>query len=82
MSKVLISGDRANAAKLAAGEWCQAAVFAGLLGQRLRDYKTLLLSFFKPPYCVARVPTAKQRRTQATNATHVDLLRLISDPLY
>ena len=80
MSKVLISGDRANAAKLAAGEW--AAVFAGLLNQRLRDYKTLLLSFFKPPYCVARVPTAKQRRTQATNATHVDLLRLISDPLY
>ena len=82
MSKVLISGDRANAAKLAAGEWCQAAVFAGLLSQRLRDYKTLLLSLFKPPYCVARVPTAKQRRTQATNATHVDLLRLISDPLY
>ena len=49
MSKVLISGDRANAAKLAAGEWCQAAVFAGLLSQTLRDYKTLLLSFFKPP---------------------------------
>ena len=41
MSKVLISGDRANAARLAAGEWCQAAVFAGLLSQRLRDYKTL-----------------------------------------
>ena len=34
MSKVLISGDRANAAKLTAGEWCQAAVFAGLLSQK------------------------------------------------
>ena len=59
MSKVLISGDRANAAKPAPGEWCQAAVFVGLLSQRLRDNKTLLLSFFKPPYCVARVPTAR-----------------------
>ena len=82
MSKVLISGDRVNAAKPARGEWCQAPVFAGLLSQRPRDHKTLLLSFFKPPYCAARVPTAKQCRAQATKATHVDLLRLISDPLY
>ena len=33
MSKVLFSGDRANAAKLAAGEWCQAAVFAAYLAR-------------------------------------------------